>query len=595
MDPHALIVLCLLGASLILFLTDSVRYDAVAIGVVLVLAATGTLSPARVAFQGFASPAVVLVASMYAFAAAVAKSGITERMGHHLIGDGSKGEAWLVVRVVVVAGLLSSVLSNAGVVATLIPVLAAVARRAKISTSRLLMPMAFGSLLGGMLTLIGTSKNIAVNGVLNEAGATPFGLFDFTAFGAVLLAVGALYFLWPGRRLLPTGVVATSLTERYHVPQFVTEVQVEPNSHLIGRQVTAVDDFARFGITLLGLVRDQAGRAVVEPSPYNRIQAKDVLVLQGEPDAIVALRNELGLHQSVTDSVNKHLDGEGVQLVEAVVPAWSRLNGRTPREADFRATTGLNVLAISKTDFVSPREIADTRLEVGDVLLIQGDPRDIARIRDERRLIVMGELAGDRNGRPGRTLALLGGVLLLALLGMDLAVAALGGALGLVLFGCVSPDDVRRGIDWSVLILIGGMLALGKAFDEHGLSAALAHGIHEAGGAVEHPHVLLLLLLGATLLLTQTINHVAAAVIMTPVALSLASELGLSDRPFLMAVLAGAEFAFMSPVAHQANAMVMGAGEYRYRHFLKAGTPLTVILVAVSTMLIPVFWPFVAA
>lgn len=592
MDPHALLVLLLVSASLIVFVTDTLRYDAVAVGVVLILAATGTLSPPREAFAGFSSPAVVLVASMYAFAAAVSKSGITERLGQKLLGGSDQGEARLVLRVVVVSALLSSVLSNSAVVATLIPVLGGVSRRTSVPVSRLLMPLAFGSLLGGLLTVVATSKNIAVNGVLSESGAAPFGLLSFSLFGLSLLLLGALYFVWPGRRLLPKARQRESLSEQYDLPKFVTELRVDPQSTLIGRKVTAVTDFGRFGITLLGIVRDKAGAKVIEPSPYSRIRPQDLLVLQGEPSAILSLRGELGLSATQTDQGAEHLVGGDVEMCEAIVPAWSTLAGQTPRESNFRATTGLNILGIAKRDDIHPQEIADTRLEVGDNLLIQGDSRDIQRVRDERRLIVIGSHGSPANGQATRTLLLLAAVLVAALFGMPMSVAALAGALGLVLTRCVTPDDVRRGIDWSVLILIGGMLALGKAFEEHGLSANVAHWISEAGGSVEHPATLLLLLMVATLLLTQTINHVAAAVMMTPVALSLAAELGLSDRPFLMAVVAGANFAFMSPVAHQVNAMVMGVGEYRFRDYLRVGAPLTVLLVGASTILIPIFWPF---
>ena len=371
MDPHALLVLLLVSASLIVFVTDTLRYDAVAVGVVLILAATGTLSPPREAFAGFSSPAVVLVASMYAFAAAVSKSGITERLGQKLLGGSDQGEARLVLRVVVVSALLSSVLSNSAVVATLIPVLGGVSRRTSVPVSRLLMPLAFGSLLGGLLTVVATSKNIAVNGVLSESGAAPFGLLSFSLFGLSLLLLGALYFVWPGRRLLPKARQRESLSEQYDLPKFVTELRVDPQSTLIGRKVTAVTDFGRFGITLLGIVRDKAGAKVIEPSPYSRIRPQDLLVLQGEPSAILSLRGELGLSATQTDQGAEHLVGGDVEMCEAIVPAWSTLAGQTPRESNFRATTGLNILGIAKRDDIHPQEIADTRLEVGDNLLIQ--------------------------------------------------------------------------------------------------------------------------------------------------------------------------------------------------------------------------------
>jgi di/tricarboxylate transporter len=591
-DPQTF-VLATLGASLILFVTDALRYDAVAILVVLALAITGCLSPQE-AYAGFASPAIVLVASMYVFAAAIARAGVTEIVGRRILGTGTPTETGLVLRVTLVAGLLSSVLSNAAVVATLIPVLGSVSRTARVPASRLLMPLAFGSLLGGMLTVIGTSKNIAVNGVIEQQGSQPFGLFDFTLYGLVLLVVGALWLALAGRHLMPRGRVEQSLTEYYQVPKYVTEVLVEPNSTLINRSVADSDLFERYGIALLGLVRAQGEATVLAPGPYNRIRSDDVLILQGEPDAIVRFRQELDLKERRSAAVgDTRLASADVQLVEAVVPSTSDLVGRTLAESDFRATSGLNVLAISKHGDVQPTQIADARLEVGDTLLLQGHARDMRRIGGSRRLIVLGELQTPGFGRNAAvTLGLLGAMLLFAATGwLPLSIAALAAALGLVLTGCVRPDDVRRSVDWSVLILIGGMLALGKAFAKHGLDQRLSEWVLGLGGALAHPMLVVALLLLVTLVLTQLVNHVAAAVIMAPVAISLAASLGWDDRAFLMAVLTGAEFAFMSPVAHQANAMIMGPGDYRYRDFLRAGAPFTVLLAAVACALLPVFWP----
>ncbi|MCZ6596492.1 MAG: SLC13 family permease, partial [Planctomycetota bacterium] len=386
LQPEA-VVLVTLVASLVLFVTDSLRHDMVAVLVVLSLAAFGALEPGE-AFAGFASEAVVLVAAMYVFAAAVTRTGVTEYIGSKLLAGESPSEAALVFRVILVAGLLSSVLSNAAVVATLIPVMGIAARRSGIPISRLLMPMAYGSLLGGLCSVVGTSKNIAVNGMIEAEGAEPFSLFEFSHYGLALLALGALYFLWPGRALLPRRRVDQSLSDHYQVPKFVTEVLVEPTSNLINRAVGEVDVFETHGITVLGLVRSEGEASVLAPGPYNRIRPDDVLILQGEPESILRLRKELDLPERPNVRVGDTLLASAdVRLVEAVVPPASRLAGRTLAEADFRAVTGLNVLAISKHGDVQPTKIADTQLDVGDALLIQGHAPDIERVRKRRALI----------------------------------------------------------------------------------------------------------------------------------------------------------------------------------------------------------------
>ncbi|MEM7309248.1 MAG: SLC13 family permease [Planctomycetota bacterium] len=592
-DPQILILVTLLG-SLILFVTDALRYDMVAVLVVLALAATRVLTPAE-AFSGFAHPAVVLVAAMYVFAAAVSRTGVTEFLGTRLVGRGTPSEAWLALRIMLVSGAMSAVLSNAAVVATLIPVLGMVARRAQLPLSRLLMPLAYGSLLGGLCSVIGTSKNIAVNEMVAELGYEPFGVFEFSLYGFSLLALGSFYFFGPGRFLLPRSRADISLSEHYQVPPFITEVLVDPSSTLINRAVGEPELFEPYGVTLLGLVRSQGEASVLAPGPYNRVRQDDVLILQGEPEAIVRLRRELHLPERPNVKVGDTLLASAdVRLVEAVVPAGSTLVGQTIAEAQFRERTGCNVLAVSKHGDVQPTRTASMRLEVGDALLLQGHAPDIDRVRERRLLIVLDEVEGGKFGSgTWLTIGILAAVLTLSALNvLPLAVAALAGACALVLSKLVRAEDVRVAVDWSVLILIGGMLALGHAFEKYHLDDRVSSWLMGLSDSNLTPMLGLGIVLVASNLLTQLMSHVAAAVIMTPVALSLSDALLVSDRPFVLAVLTGASMSFMSPVAHQANAMVMGPGDYRYRDFLRAGTPLTVVLLALALLLLPIFFPF---
>jgi len=598
MLDHQLIVLATLAMSLLLFVTDALRYDLIALLAVLVLAATGTLTP-REAYGGFSDPAVVLIASMYVFGWAVNRWGIAEVLAQRLLGvrpDAPPREGPLAARITLASGALSSVLSNTGIVATLIPVLSDLSRKHGIPASRLMMPLAYGSLLGGLLTLVGTSTNLAIDGVLREHGHPGLGLFEFAHLGGILLLFGALYFVWPGRALLPTRRVDQSLAEHYRVPQFVSEVLVEPSSDFVGRPVVDLDAFERHDLAVLGIVR--AGEdALLAAGPYNRVREGDVLVVQGEPQALVALRDELKLVERESVEIEgTRLFSADLQLVEAVVPAASSIAQRTLAQADFRARTGLNVLAVSKHGRVHPTSIADMPLAVGDALLIQGHRRDVERLRTSRELIVLDEVVARRLGsRAWTTLALLLGVLVTAALDLlPLSVAALAGAVGLVLLRCVRPDEARRSVDWSVLVLIGGMLALGTAFDKHGLDTEVADTILVLCRGVESPHFLVGLFLVATVLFTQATSNVTAGVIMTPIALSVAEALGRDPMALVIAVLSGASLAFMSPVAHQANTMVVGPGDYRFRDFVRVGTPLTVALIAIEVVLVPFLWPMTA-
>ncbi len=591
------IVVGLIAASLVAFLTDRVRYDFVAVLVVLVLALTGTLD-VRESFAGFSSPAVVLVASMYAFSAAVARNGIAEMLSQRVLGNSRSAERWLVMRVVLLSALLSSVLSTAAIVATMIPVLGLVSRQSGAPLSRMLMPMSLGALLGDLLTLISTSKNVAVNGIIEQLGGRPFTMFEFTAFGAVILVAGALYFLGPGLALLPRAAKEETLTEHYGVPKFITEVLIDSPSTLVNRSIAETGVSEKYGVTILGLVRAEEEASVMAPSPHNRIRPNDVLLVQGTSEEILRMRKELGLH--VRDSVqlgHSRLTSSDVLLVEAVIPGGSALAGRTLAESDFRALYGLNVLAVSKHGNVQPLKVTSTRLDVGDTLLIQGHTRDIERAHKHRKIIAIHAQPSISFGSGGVwTLVLLAGVLLLpTLLPIHPSVAALLGAVGLVGLRCLRPVDALRAQDFPVLLLLGGMLALGQAFEKHGLGERIAAWLVGEGRILASPVILITVLLVATTVLTQLVNSLAAAAIMTPVALSLANEMHLGDRAFLMAVVAGASFAFMSPVAHQGNTMIMGPGKYRYRDFLRVGTPLTVVVIVLAALVIPLFWPLAPA
>lgn len=594
--PHeAYIVLGILATSLVLFVTDALRYDLIALGVVVALVFTGCLTPDE-ALEGFGNEAVILIASMYIFGHAFTRTGVADLVSSRFLGTGKHSETAIILRLTLVAGLCSAVLSNTGVVATLIPVCASISKRNQIPVSRLLLPMAFASLLGGLVTVIGTSNNVVINGVLRDRQLEPFGLFEFSHFGLILVGVGTLYALWPGRHLLPRSRLDQSLTDRYQVPKFVTEILVEPTSSLINRNVADLPLFEEYQVTVLGIVRAHGESTVLAPGPYNRVRGDDTLILQGSPEDILRLGQVLPLkeRQSV-ETDESRLYSDDVRLVEAVIPTGSSYLGQTVTTSEFRTHTGFNVMAISKHGEVQLQRLQETVLDVGDTLLVQGHARDIERARLERQLLMLEEIeGGPRHGKgPWIAVSILAAVLTAA--AMDLAglsILALAGALLLVLTRLVRPEEIYRAIDFPVLIMIGGMLAFGSAFERWELSSGLASWIVGLGSDGMPPERLLLVLLLATTLLTQVLNNVTTAVIMTDVAIQLAEAASLQPTPFLMAVITGSSLSFLSPVAHQAGAMVMGPGGYTYRDFLRAGTPLAVICIVVASLLIPVLWPF---
>ncbi len=589
------IVLAILVTSLALFIVDKLRYDVIAVLVVISLAASRVLSP-EMAYAGFASPAVVLVACMYVFGYSVSKWGLAEQLGQKLLvrGNADKvNETWLIARICIVSGLLSALLSNAGVVAALIPVISTVAKRTQIAVSRLLIPLSYASLVGGMMTLIGTSKNIAVNDQYRtmtmgaDGVGRSFGMFEFSLFGFCLLVALTLYFIGPGRLLLPTSNLEDDLAERFEATRYTSELDVSNDSSLIGQTIVDSHLNDHEGVRVLGIIRPNADN-LLAPGRYNRIATGDALLLQGDSAAILEVRKEYNL--TAADVSKSILTGRDVSLVEAVVPAGSELAGSTLREADFAARTGLNALGLSSAGALHLTKIGRIPLMVGDSLLVQGHRPDIERMRRSRSLLILDEVRTPLSGRGASiTLGFLFAVVALAALtSLHISLAGMLGVVGLLATRTITPHDIRGAIDWSVLILIGGMMALGTAFQESGLAAMIAHAIADAELGTT---ALIATLLISTMALTQFMNYVAAALIMTPVAIDMAAQIpGDNEKILLMAVITGASMAFMTPVAHQCNAMVMGPGGYRYRDFLRVGAPLTLFLILLSIYLLPVFF-----
>ncbi|MFT4541020.1 MAG: di/tricarboxylate transporter [Planctomycetota bacterium] len=594
-EPITIVLATLLG-SLVLFVTEALRFELVAILVVVVLAGTGCLTQEE-AFSGFSSPAVVLIAAMYIFGHSFTRWGVAEALSNKFLRVDKGGEGWLVLRLVMMSGILSAFLSNTGVVATLIPVCSSLSRTSSIPISRLLMPMAFGTSVGGLVTVIATSKNLAVNQVIEAAGVEPFSLFEFSHFGVLMLSVASLYFWGFGRRLLPRSRVDQSLTERYQLPKFVTEVLVEPNSTLINRSVEDADHFSKYNISIIGIVRSSGEATLLAPGRYSRIRAEDTLILQGQPNDILRMRKDMKLlEKKWVDTKETRLYSDDVSLVEALIPAGSPIVGESLVSCEFQTRTGLNVLALSKHGEIQIDRVQSTTLNVGDVLLVQGHRKDIANVASDRRLVILDDLPPPTGNGAIVTILMLAAVLILAVLtDLPLSVLAMAGAAGLVLLGAVHAEEVPKIINWSVIFLIGGMLALGRAFTTYGLDATVATWLTGLSSSGVSQHGLILVLLVTTVILTQVLNHVSTAVIMAPIAIQVGKQWGLDPRPFLMAVIAGSAFAFLSPVAHQSNAMVLGPGGYQYKDFLKAGSVLTIVMIATSYFLIPLFWPFTPA
>jgi di/tricarboxylate transporter len=598
MTTEIAFMLLLMTAALVAFVKEIFPIEVTALGVLAILVATRTIA-VRDALTGFSSTAVIAIGSLFVLSHALTKTGLLETIADW-VGDHAQNRPWqVVVWLLVAVGLGSGFLNNTAVVAIAIPLVMKLCRRLDLSPSKLLMPISFASILGGTLTLIGTSTNLLVDSLIQDAGQPPLGMFEFSVLGSALLIVGLIYVVATSRRLLPARVAPTgALTDRYLGHGFLTELVIEDGSQLIGTNPSELHIRERYGVTVLEVVRNPSETHVDDVGTLS-FRRGDHLVVQGGLEDILRLRRDLGLALLPDVEPGDERLAEGGQLlVEAWIAPGSRMIGRTLKQLDFHHHYGAFVLAVRRIGETLRTRLGDVALRVADALLILA-PRD--RIEDlevEGDVKVLTEHDVHLRRRPlwWLILIVLPLVIAIAALGwMDIAGAALVGAVALLLARVITPQEAYRSMNWPVLFMIAAFVPVGHAFQVTGTADFLAQGLLAASRWAPDrlaPYLLLALLYLATSILTQIASNNAAAVVLAPVALSLGPSLGADPRPFVIAVCFAASAAFLTPMGYQTNLMVYAAGGYRFSDYARFGTPLSLLTWLLATLLIPVIWPF---
>jgi len=598
MDQSLLLTFIILGASILLFLSDRVRADLVALLVAVALGLSGVLT-SQEAFSGFSRSAVITLLAIFILAAGLERTGITRRVGDLLVRVAGRSEQRLVVTVMLAGAFLSLFMNNIAAAAVLLPPVSGAAQRSGVNPSRLLMPLAFGTILGGMATLL-TTTNIVVSSLLRDRNLPGFGLLDFAPLGLPIVAVGIAYMALWGRRLLPARSPVqmmediqrqeAGLAEVYHLGETLARAGVPQGSGLADLTLAASRLREAHGVNVLAIERE--GRILRAPSPDERLRAEDILLLSGELDAP-------GLAGDLDPLPPRHwrerdLESRSVVLVEAVLAPRSDLIGRTLRETRFRERYGMSVVAIWRAGRSLRTGLTDLELQLGDGLLLQGDRDRLPVLRAETDLIVLDR--GLDEPPPSRRR----GRLALAVMIVTLAVAAtgvvgvaeamLGGALTMILIGALTMDDAYQSIEWRSIFLVAGMLPLGTAMTKTGAADLITHGLLSVlGGA--GPLALLAGLVLLAILLTQAMNGAAVAAVVAPIAIQTATRIGADPRSFAMAVAVATSVAFLTPLGSPVNILVMGPGGYRFRDYLRAGLPLTLLVFALIVGLLPLIWP----
>jgi di/tricarboxylate transporter len=601
MDTQLIITFSILAVALILFLTEKIPADLVALLVAVALGVSGVLTPQET-FSGFSRAAVITIMAIFILTEALQRTGVTEQVGNILQKVGGRSELRLVIAVMAAGAFLSLFMNNIAAAAVLLPAASGAAKKADVNTSRLLMPLAFGTILGGMATLL-TTSNIVVNSVLLDNKVDPFSLYDFAPVGIPLTIAGILYVAFIGRRQLPgespiERTLAPNKEEQrdliaaYHLGENLFRARVPEKSSLIDKPLSDSHLREDFGVSVVAIERKN--KKLFALSPDTEIKHGDTLVLEGDEEDF--RRRDVEPFMEFLPASEWHegdLESRAVEVVEAMLTPRSRLIGETLRSAHFREKYGMSVLAVWRGDTEIIADLADLPLAFGDALLLQGTRDRLAVLSDDADLILLmskEETAITVPNKGRAALMIFVATLILAIVLPDLTAAVmLGGALAMMLTGILTTQQAYSSISWKTVFLVAGMLPMGIALTKTNAAALMADGVIGTLG----PFGALGLLAGLfiiTTLLVQAVSGAVVAAIVAPVAINLANQTNTNPRALAMGVALATSMAFITPLGHAVNILVMSPGGYGFRDYVKIGLPLTVILFVIVMIFLPLFW-----
>ncbi len=607
MSGDLLLVLALLAGCIGLFALNKPRMDVVAVLAMVALPLTGVLS-VQEALAGFSDPSVVLIATLFVIGDGLVRTGIAYRLGDWLMRAAGSSETRLLILLMLAVAGLGSVMSSTGVVAIFIPVVLGIAHRMKVSPRRLMMPLAFAGLISGMLTLVATPPNLVVNSELRRAGLDGFAFFDFTPIGLAILVLGVGYMLL-ARRWLGTDKHSEATEQRHTLADLAREYRLEererrlrvmPGSILANQALDELKLRTQYGINVIAVERHDRFRNLLLIATGNtELFVGDVLLVDLASPAIGLLGayQELGLEPLQLNTSYYAVHGRELGLAEVALPPDSRLPGKTIQQLGFRSRHKLNVVGLRRNRQALQGLLVDEKLKPADTLLVAGSWKHIHRLQGmSRDFLVLSlpaevdDVAPAANQAP---FALLGLAVMVTLMVSGLVpnvLAALIGCLVMGLFRCIDMDSAYKAIHWQSLVLIVGMLPFALALQKTGGIALATSGLVGLLGDAG-PHALLACLFLLTAVIGLFISNTATAVLMAPVALSTAEQLGASPYPFAMIVALAASAAFMTPISSPVNTLVLGPGQYRFADFVRVGVPFTALVMIVSVLLVPLLFP----
>ncbi|MBW3564798.1 MAG: SLC13 family permease [Acidobacteria bacterium] len=595
MTTPIILTLTILLITVGLFVWNRLRIDVVGLVSLTLVSVTGLVTPAE-ALSGFSNEAVLTVAGMFVLSAALLRTGLVDALGRWFMRTAGESELRALVVGLAIVIPLSAFLNNTPIVLVMVPVMLTLARKRGIAPSRLLMPVSFASQLGGTTTLIGTSTNLLVAGLALQLGLPRIRLFDMTLPALIITGIGVVYLLTLGRKLLPTRSVGHGLIETYELRDYLTTLRVHEDSPLAGRSLRDSKFGENLGLQVVAIDRGDQRIHAVRGGMV--IQAGDLLLARGNVGNIAQLSEVAHLEVVkpkddllIEESVEKE---EEVRLVELIVPPRSPVIGRTLKQLAFRARYGVPVLGIQRHGVVIRDHLADVGLRSGDTLLVEAAPTALRELYDSDDLAVMSAVNPPTRRTSKMKIAspiMVGVVVLAAFEILPIVVSVMVGVVAMFLTGCIRPEEAYEDIDWMVLVLLGSIIPLGIAMQNSGTSALIAEQFLALSSGFGPYGALAAFYLLASLL-TAVISNNAAAVVLTPVAISAALTLGVSPMPFVIAMMFAASNSFMTPIGYQTNTFIYAPGGYRFSDFVRVGAPLNVLMIIAATFVIPRFFPF---
>lgn len=592
MTPQIALTLGIIVVALIIFATEKLRVDVVALLVLITVGLTGLVGPKEV-FSGFSNSAVITVWAVYIVSGGLFNTGVADYMGRFILHLSGTSEVRLIAVIMIVCGSMSAFMNNVGATAMLLPAVVSISWQTKIPVSKLLIPLSFSSLLGGGITLIGTPANILATNIVTERGLLTFGFFDFAPVGIAVFAAGILYMVFVGRHLLPVRQPPIDKKISNQLRSYLFEARVLEDGKLAGVSLLDSRLGADYDLTVVGIVRNKKTKKVLHRNTI--IQSDDILLLEGSVDKLMTAKDTLGL--TVLTEKQEDLEvldtGQDDDVIEATLAPRSSMVGRSLQSIQFRDRFGFTVLAVQREGEMITKRLRSIKLQFGDNLLLQG-PRDrIPSLQQGNDFLVLEAINIPKNVKHKMPIAI---AILVSVIGLvifaklDISLAMVMGAVAMVLTGCLSIEEAHESIDWRTVFLVAGMLPLGIAMESTGAARFIADLMLNAiGGWGPYAALAGVYLLAA--LITQPMSNAAAMVLVVPIAIDTAQALGANHLAFVLAVVVGGVTSFLTPVGHKANVLVFGPGGYKFFDYARVGGLLALTIFIVTMIALPIFFP----